>query len=540
MVYKAKSREEVVAGAARKKEQNVFRPNRIPDIEGRRDSRKYSEVVKGASTTCSFSEKQVPGDKSFPYVEERSLQVITDPNLQEMLSRSIIGEVKKLEFMEDISELCKTEGLSSFDLKYLGGKEVLLVMENEETVNNILEVPKHGIRQWIWNLRKWDSSYKSEGRLTWINILGVPVQCWTNSVFISIAEWWGTVIETRNCSALEAQSLVMGKVCIHAIDTNPIEESLEIKHGNCTFKIRVSEDAKEILEMCSEETSSEYDSDGETCNSKDEFGNGGFDAEDWDDDLEVGSMGKKLEDVQDSHSPIGQPEVQLKNNPDRSENYHSSSAPTDQASPIPADQTCMGSSKVTDSQSPAEFGVPKCLNINSVDGPSLNVGPTENSIKIDNVDETISGFQTSVGPKQNTTVKEKPKNHSHCSEHRVSSSEKISFENNSLFKNTKINTKVKGVNSRGYDLRRGKLSMRMLKEMAREKYGSKSSTKCDLGSRKFSGQKASSSISVSSGGASIRNHVLDSLSAHDSEKAQEVGAQIGFIWKDKQGVGGSR
>ena len=40
--------------------------------------------------------------------------------------------------MEDLSKLYKVEGISNFKLKYLGGKDVLIVMENEVTVNNIL------------------------------------------------------------------------------------------------------------------------------------------------------------------------------------------------------------------------------------------------------------------------------------------------------------------------------------------------------------------------------------------------------------------
>ncbi|KAI3669140.1 hypothetical protein L6452_40364 [Arctium lappa] len=245
------------------------------------------------------------------------------------------------------------------------------------------------------------------------------------------------------CSAFEDQSLVVGKVLIQVIDSKPIEETLEIKYKTCTFKVRVSEDTKEILEMRLVETS-EYDSDGESNKLEEGLGSGGFDEEEWGD----------------------------------------------------------------------------------------------TSAKNDIMAENFSRLPTSVVPKENVNSIDNPTTNGHYSEHRASSPQKLLFEDNTQIKNRKTNTKGKGVNLERFGLQKGKLSMRVLKEMDMGKYGSKSLANDGYGPLKLTGQNGSTSISVSSGGASSRNHVLDSLSAHDSEKPDEVGVQISFFLRDKKGGGG--
>ncbi|GKC84241.1 hypothetical protein Tco_1139958, partial [Tanacetum coccineum] len=73
----------------------------------------------------------------------------------------------------------------------------------EETVKNILQDTNHGIRRWVHNLRMWNENYKQSGRLTWINIVGIRVSCWRESVFKRIAEWHGIVVEMNNCKLEE-------------------------------------------------------------------------------------------------------------------------------------------------------------------------------------------------------------------------------------------------------------------------------------------------------------------------------------------------
>ncbi|GJT36053.1 hypothetical protein Tco_0926472 [Tanacetum coccineum] len=85
------------------------------------------------------------------------------------------------------------QGLNNIEVKLLGGLEVLVLLENEETVNNVLKDTEHGLRRWLHKLRRGDSLQRTSGRMTWINII-VLLRCmvatWTLSALFSIALVW--------------------------------------------------------------------------------------------------------------------------------------------------------------------------------------------------------------------------------------------------------------------------------------------------------------------------------------------------------------
>ncbi|KAI3678274.1 hypothetical protein L6452_37561 [Arctium lappa] len=87
-------------------------------------------------------------------------------------------------------------------------------------------------------------------------------------VFARIAERWGTVVETKNCSLEEDQSLVAVKVLIRTLDMNPIDKILSIIDAK-SFKVRVSKDAKEIVGMSTSKVL-ESTSDEDSVNSEEE------------------------------------------------------------------------------------------------------------------------------------------------------------------------------------------------------------------------------------------------------------------------------
>ncbi|KAI3735644.1 hypothetical protein L6452_15152 [Arctium lappa] len=227
-----------------------------------RDNRSYSAVVKGRDSIMNRQGKQTytatrrNGNNGVE--ETRTIEVDTDEVTKDILKRSLIGEAKNFDHLDNFAEICKDIGLSTAQIKHIGGKEVLLVLDNEAAVDAIVKNSKHEIRQWLWNLRKWDEFYSPEGRITWVQIIEVPVHCWNNSTFRRITEIWGTVLGTKNCSIVEGQSLVVGKVLLQTIDVTPIEESLIVKCGEKSFQVRITENFKDIVEL---EIAKESDSD---------------------------------------------------------------------------------------------------------------------------------------------------------------------------------------------------------------------------------------------------------------------------------------
>ncbi|GKC45799.1 hypothetical protein Tco_1063521, partial [Tanacetum coccineum] len=98
-----------------------------------------------------------------------------------LLRRSVVGELKARCFLAKLLILCEEQGLGAIEVKILEGLEVLVVMENEITMENVLKDKDHGLRRWMYNLRG-DCFQRPTGWTTWITILGVPVSCWGEGV----------------------------------------------------------------------------------------------------------------------------------------------------------------------------------------------------------------------------------------------------------------------------------------------------------------------------------------------------------------------
>lgn len=67
----------------------------------------------------------------------------------EVLRKVILGQVKKKEYLEQVSSLCKKDGLLEVEIKYLGGLEVMIVDQNYDTVEKVVMSDDHSIRRWL-------------------------------------------------------------------------------------------------------------------------------------------------------------------------------------------------------------------------------------------------------------------------------------------------------------------------------------------------------------------------------------------------------
>ncbi|PWA51457.1 hypothetical protein CTI12_AA417390 [Artemisia annua] len=128
-----------------------------------------------------------------------------------------------------------------------------MAFENEEMAMNILKNNGHGIRRWIHKVRRWSSWYNPSGRLTWVNIIGVPISCWAESVFKRIAGVHGIIVETENCRLNGNQNVIVGRVHIHTIAKDLINESLNLQFRGKTFKVKVIEEIRDITSVDTEE-----------------------------------------------------------------------------------------------------------------------------------------------------------------------------------------------------------------------------------------------------------------------------------------------
>ncbi|GJR95889.1 transposon TX1, partial [Tanacetum coccineum] len=111
-----------------------------------------------------------------------------------------------------------------------------------EGMNNV----NHEIKRWLHKLRRWNSSYSPSGRMTWLNIIGVLISCWAESIFKRIMRLHGIIAETQNYRLEGNQNLKYGKVLIHTTATDLINKSLSINYKGKSFKIKVIEEVMDI------------------------------------------------------------------------------------------------------------------------------------------------------------------------------------------------------------------------------------------------------------------------------------------------------
>ena len=73
----------------------------------------------------------------------------------------------------------------------------------------------HGIKEWLDHIRSWSDDYRMEGRLTWIKVYGVPIDCWSERNFTKIASLWGIIVKLENCNFEKASSLAAGRILVN-------------------------------------------------------------------------------------------------------------------------------------------------------------------------------------------------------------------------------------------------------------------------------------------------------------------------------------
>nr|GEV43320.1 hypothetical protein [Tanacetum cinerariifolium] len=115
--------------------------------------------------------------------------------------------------------------LWNIEVKYMGGLEVMVVLESEEAVKNVIENIDHGIRR-------------------------VPIVCWKERVFKLISSRWGDIMEFLNCNLNRSHGVIAGRVLIHTWEAKLItSKELYVKIGRNKCKVLVKEEVRDIMQF---------------------------------------------------------------------------------------------------------------------------------------------------------------------------------------------------------------------------------------------------------------------------------------------------
>nr|GEW07156.1 hypothetical protein [Tanacetum cinerariifolium] len=85
--------------------------------------------------------------------------------------------------------------LWNVEVKYMGGLEVMVVLESEEAVKNVIENIDHGIRR-------------------------VPIVCWKERVFKLISSRWEDIMEFLNCNLNRSHGVIVANPSVKPMEEN--------------------------------------------------------------------------------------------------------------------------------------------------------------------------------------------------------------------------------------------------------------------------------------------------------------------------------
>ena len=122
----------------------------------------------------------------------------------------------------------------------LGKFKFILTMESQEVKERLKNDGEERLKQWFSSVSDWAEDDVCQTRRLWLEIVGIPIQIWSEQNIRKIAENWGDVVLVEKESS-KLESFAAAKVIIDTLSVNPIEDEAIIQVENKGFRVSVFE-----------------------------------------------------------------------------------------------------------------------------------------------------------------------------------------------------------------------------------------------------------------------------------------------------------
>jgi len=122
----------------------------------------------------------------------------------------------------------------------LGKFKFLLTMDSKESKERLKNEETDRLKQWFSLINDWAEEDVCQTRRLWLEIVGVPIQIWSEQNIRKIAENWGDVVFVDKSTAAQ-ESFASAKVVIDTLSVNPIEDEAIIQVEGKGFRVSVFE-----------------------------------------------------------------------------------------------------------------------------------------------------------------------------------------------------------------------------------------------------------------------------------------------------------
>ncbi|KAJ0752281.1 putative RNA recognition motif domain, nucleotide-binding alpha-beta plait domain superfamily [Helianthus annuus] len=207
-------------------------PDRRPmsNVQGRKtgnlDGRSYSDVVSNQNCNTQVNKVELP-----------PLNTETKKRWE---FRSLVGEVKDIEILND--HKTHLDGLVDEGpiLRYLGGLKVLVTFSNVEEADDFLRNRGEEWATWFSRLYVWDGSPPLFERVAWIKVIGVPAPLWDRHVLDRIGQRCGRLL-VRSEASFDDSNMAEDRMAILVQSGNRISMEMNITWKEHLFTVWVEE-----------------------------------------------------------------------------------------------------------------------------------------------------------------------------------------------------------------------------------------------------------------------------------------------------------
>ena len=113
-------------------------------------------------------------------------------------------------------------------------------MESMEIKEKLKTEGEGRLKQWFSSITNWTEEDVCQTRRLWLEIVGVPIQLWSEQNIRRIAENWGDVVYVENDTSMKT-SFASAKVVVDSLCLNPIEDEAILQVEDKGYRILVYE-----------------------------------------------------------------------------------------------------------------------------------------------------------------------------------------------------------------------------------------------------------------------------------------------------------
>nr|GEZ89201.1 nucleotide-binding alpha-beta plait domain-containing protein [Tanacetum cinerariifolium] len=151
-------------------------------------------------------------------------------------SLCLISKVKDFVSLANLKVVLGNEGFNNIKLSYMGGYWVMVSFPSVETMKNFQSNVR--VESWFSQIQTVSHDFVIDGRVTWVEIEGLPFKMWTENTFSRVASKWGSLLDMDDKEDVCYHSK---RICINTNVASNIFESFKVNYKGKTIWVRAKE-----------------------------------------------------------------------------------------------------------------------------------------------------------------------------------------------------------------------------------------------------------------------------------------------------------